>query len=215
MSEEEKYRKEFLLGMYEQLCVENNRNIAFVVQSVSVIIGAFAILALTEKKVIGMDFASILIILICTWFLRLILDSNYWYNRNMAMISNIEREFLLSSDLKDIHYYFGKSRASNSILTNYKAQIWFGSGIAVFVLIYHFYTRIIPGFNESWSNFEFQRCVPYLVFVICIITLFKMQNKQKKKYEEFIANSPGKLKDFKKNDFDTSQINYSIGHPVD
>ncbi|PEC20551.1 MULTISPECIES: hypothetical protein [Bacillus cereus group] len=215
MLEEEKHRKEFLLKMYEQLCIENNRNIGFVVQSVSVIIGAFAILSLTEKKIIDMDIASILIILICTWFLRLILDSNYWYNRNLAMISNIEREFLLSSDLKDIHYYFAKPRAANSMLTNYRAQIWLGSGIAIIILLYHFLTRVLPGINEPWSNFEIQRCVPYIVTLVCICTLLKMQKKQKKKYEEFISQSPGKQQDFRGNDFDISQINYGAGHPVD
>lgn len=214
MNEEVKYRKEFLLKMYEQLCTENNRNINFLVQSVSVLIGIFAILSLTEKGLISLDIATIVIILICTWFIRLIIDSNYWYNRNLAIISNIEKEFLLNSDLKDVQHYFSGKRDKNSFLSNYKTHLLLGIGISVIMILTHFVIRIFPGFFQDFSNFQWTPVFPYLILSWCIFSIVKFQKKQSMKYSEFIDFSPGKISDYEGKIFESEKYSNSVGHPT-
>src|SRR3546814_2866580 len=44
---------------------------------------------------ISLDVAASLIILLCAWLYAHMLDAAYWYNRNLVIIANIERQFLL------------------------------------------------------------------------------------------------------------------------
>lgn len=132
-------------------------------------------------------------------------DASYWYNRNLAIIANIERQFLKKEDLKNIHYYFGKHRSKNVMLTHLQIQYALGLGLAVLVLLYHFFTRIVPGFDAPWKNFEFPRALPYVFTIIAIAYLKKLRDNRNKSYAEFIENSPGIT-------VDTSDISYGIGH---
>ena len=120
---EQTNREKFLLHMYDQMLNDINRHIIVVWQSISVLVGAFAIFALAEKQVISVDVASALLILIAGWSLAHHLDASYWYNRNLAIIANIEKQFLSSGDLSEIHYYFGSHRPNNKMITHLRIQL--------------------------------------------------------------------------------------------
>ena len=109
-------RPEFLIEIYKQIMADINRHIVVVWQSIGVLLGSFAIMGLAEKKVLSLDFAAGLFIAICAWSLALLIDSSYWYNRNLCIIANIERLFLRSEDLQQVHYYFGAHRPNNGRL---------------------------------------------------------------------------------------------------
>lgn len=198
-------RDELLLKMYEQMFNDINRHIMVIWQSISVILGAFAIFVLVEKKIITIDVASAVIILLITWLVAHLYDASYWYNRNLVIIANIERQFLKNSDLKDIHYYFGKHRPNNSMLTHLKIQYALGIGLLIIIVLFHFFSRILPGLNLPLSNFEFIRSIPYISLFISVIFLMNIRKRRIKSYEEFIANSPGI-------DIDTKEISYGVGH---
>ena len=109
-ADKSKRRSDFLIAMYAQLMNDINRHIVVVWQSVGVLFGAFAVFALVEKKVISLDIAASLIVILCAWVIAHVYDAGYWYNRNLVIIANIERQFLRRSDLHDIHYYFGEQK---------------------------------------------------------------------------------------------------------
>src|SRR5690348_12295057 len=92
-----KNREEFLMRVYDQMFNDIDTHILVVWQSVGVLVGAFAIFALTEKQVITLDVAASLIILIAAWLIGHLYDASYWYNRNLVIIANIERQFLRQS----------------------------------------------------------------------------------------------------------------------
>ena len=100
----EKARSDFLIAMYNQMMNDINRHIIVVWQDVGVLLGAFAVFALVEKQILSLDIATALIILLCIWMLAHVYDASYWYNRNLVIIANIERQFLRDSDLKEIHF---------------------------------------------------------------------------------------------------------------
>ncbi|SHJ87207.1 hypothetical protein SAMN04487911_1484 [Arenibacter nanhaiticus] len=130
-------RDEFLLKMYEQMFNDIDRHHKIVWQVIGVLVGSFAFIALAEKGFIPIDIAVAVIVLLALWVIAHVYDSNYWYNRNLVIISNIERQFLQSSDLKDIQYYFGEHRDKNAVQTSLKIQLYIAYGIILVFLLYH------------------------------------------------------------------------------
>jgi hypothetical protein len=201
-------RKEFLVSMYDQMFNDIDTHILVVWQSVGVVVGAFAVFALVEKNIIPTDYACSLMILLSAWLLAHLYDASYWYNRNLVIIANIERQFLKATDLKDIQYYFGKHRKKSAMLTHLKIQYALGVGIGVLFTLYHFTLRVLPGIHAPIQNFEFSRSLPYIVALAAAIFLWRLRVNRIGSYEEFLQNSPG-IK------VDTSGIQYGIGHPTD
>ncbi|WP_157761385.1 hypothetical protein [Chryseobacterium camelliae] len=202
-------RKEFLTKIYDQMFNDIDRHHKIVWQTIGVLVGAFAVLALIEKHVISIDIATGLIILLACWVIGHVYDSNYWYNRNLVIIANIERQFLLASDLKEIHYYFGKHRNKNSIQTSLKIQMYFCLSVISIFIVYHFSESIYPGFELELNkdNFCPQKIIPYFALIIGIIFIIWIRYKRIKNYDEFLKNSPGIT-------VDTTGITFGNGHPI-
>lgn len=198
-------REELLLKMYDQMFNDINRHIMVVWQSIGVVVGAFAIFSLVEKHVVSLDIATSIVLLLCGWLLAHLFDAAYWYNRNLVIIANIERQFLTQDDLKNIHYYFGQHRPKNKMIEHLRIQQALGLGLSGLVLFYHFIDRVAPGFSAPFSNFDPIRAMPYILALVTFFYLKMLWNHTREKYEEFLANSPGV-------DIDTIGINYGVGH---
>ena len=201
-------RREFLLKMYDQMFNDINTHILVVWQSVGVVVGAFAVFALVEKNIIAIDYACSLMVMLCAWLLANLYDASYWYNRNLVIIANIERQFLNPNDLKAIQYYFGKHRKKSAMLSHLKIQYSLGLGIGLLFVLYHFVSRVLPGIRSPIRNFEFSRCLPYLFVVLSLVLLWLLRRNRIDSYTEFLANSPGIT-------VDTTGIGYGVGHPID
>lgn len=199
-------RDHFLIAMYNQLMGDINRHIIVVWQSVGALFGTIVLFSLIEKNVISYDWAAALALLLVIWVIAHVYDAGYWYNRNLCMIANIERQFLKVSDLKDIHYYFGKHRDVNSMLTHLRIQGALGLGVAAVVLIFHFFKVLVPIF-EARQEFSLQVLLPWVFGVIGVVIWCKLGGYYQSKYNEFIKNSPGIT-------IDTSGIEYEKGHPT-
>lgn len=201
----DKDRKELLLRMYDQLFNDINRHILVIWQSVGVVVGAFALFALAEKNILPFDLGVALILALIGWLFAHLYDAAYWYNRNIAMVANIEKEFLADEDLKKIHYYFGKPRPKNAMLTHLKIQRFLGLLIAFVVLLFHFLGRVLPGIGVPWSAFDPMRSLPYVIILPIVIYLVRLRRNRNKSYQEFLKNSPGRK-------VDTTGIIYGVGH---
>jgi hypothetical protein len=197
-------REEFLISMYNQLMNDINRHIVVVWQSIATLVAAVATFSLVKDNILSTDIASSIVLLACIWLLAHVYDASYWYNRNLVIIANIERQFLIRSDLNDIHYYFGEHRPKNVMLSHLEIQKWLGISVAILVLFGHFVKEILP-LISSFKDFELLNLSPWIIaFYGCLIW-----NSQyligRKKYKEFLDNSPGIT-------IDTSEIKYDIGH---
>jgi hypothetical protein len=201
-------REEMLLKMYDQMFNDINRHILVVWQSIGVLVGAFAIFTLVEKEVVSLDIAASIILLLSAWLLAHLFDAAYWYNRNLVIIANIERQFLQNSDLKDIHYYFGAHRQKNKMIEHLRIQMALGIGLGLIVLAYHFIERILPNLSAPLNNFDPARGLPYLLILISFFYLRWLKKHCSDKYEEFMKNSPGIV-------VDTNGIEYGVGHAHD
>lgn len=187
----DEHRHEMLLRMYDQLMNDINRHLTVIWQSVSVLVGAFALLALAEKNIIPVDIGVSLIILIVGWLLAHLYDAGYWYNRNLVIIANIERQFLRNTDVKDIHCYFVRHRNKNELIEHLKIQYWLGLGIGLIVVVYHYSARIQPWPFPPYGRFEFLKSLPYIVLVLCVIMVKRLRDDREGKYQDFKRKSPG------------------------
>jgi len=202
-------RDQFLLKMYEQMFNDIDRHHKLVWQVIGVLVGSFAVIAFVEKGLIPIDLAVSIIVILSLWVIAHVYDSNYWYNRNLVIISNIERQFLKKADLKDIQYYFGEHRNKNAVQTSLKIQLFIGWGVILIIILYHFFTQVYPGFSLSFENSSIDpfKAVPYVVLGLFSFFLVRLKKKRENDYQEFLDNSPGIS-------IDTSGINYGGGHPI-
>ena len=211
MNNNESARKEFLLHMYDQMFNDINRHISVVWQPITVLVGSIALIAAGIRDILSIDLAVAFIIVLVGWLIANLYDSAYWYNRNLVIIANIERQFLMQADLRHIHYYFGKHRSKQSIMTHIRIQWWLGLVIGGLILLYHFFTEVLkicPYISTLATNFRLELTLPYIAAVVIFILTFLLRKHRIKSYDEFIKNSPGI-------DIDTTGIDYGVGHPID
>lgn len=187
-------RQTFLLEMYKKMWDNIDRHIIVVWQSVGVLAGALATFAIADQKnmFFVLDYASAFVVLTAAWQVAHVFDANFWYNRNLLIIANIERQFLVPEDVREIHLYFRKHRESSDMLGHLKVQRFFGLAVLALVLIRHLALRVLPGLCSPWSNFEWQRTLPYLAVVGGGWFLIKLAKQQQKSYETLKTTSPGK-----------------------
>lgn len=184
-------RDDFLMEMYKQMWTNINRHILVVWQSVSVLLGTLAAFALVEKNIISLDVACTLVLIISTWLVAHTIDANYWFNRNLAIISNIERQFLRPNDLCLIHSYFNGHRKGGPLLDHLAVQALLGGTFSLLVLIYHFIERVLPGIGSSWTGFQPVRTLPYVTAIVAVPLLWWWHGDATRKYETFRKESPG------------------------
>lgn len=184
-------RDEFLLEMYRQMFNDINRHITVAWQSAGVVLSAFAVFALVENNIISADIATTIVVLCCGWLSLHLVDSGYWYNRNLVIIANIERQFLVRSDLRDIHSYFGKHRPNNKMIGHIRIQSFLLFTLSGVVLLYHLFTRVVPGLGSPWSSFDPVRALPYTAAAAAIIYGVRFRASRIESYNEFVRESPG------------------------
>lgn len=205
-NEADKDRSTFLIAMYNQMMNDINRHIIVVWQSVGVLFAAFAALALAEKGIVPVDVGITIIVIVCAWVVAHVYDASYWYNRNLVIIANIERQFLRPSDAKEIHYYFVEHRKAGAMITHLEIQLGLALGIAALVVAFHYLTVVQP--NWDWSaRIRWIGFLPYVGTAILIGVWVRSAQKAKARYENFLRNSPGKT-------IEVTGIVHGPGHPV-
>jgi len=161
-------------------------------QCIGVLAGAFVILALVEKEIVSLDVAISMIILIAGWLLWNLQDASYWYNRNLCIVANIERQLFRRSDTKSIHYYMGQHRPQRMI-AHLRIQYCLGVGIIGMFIFYHFFERIVPGFSVpvDRTTLELKQALPYITLLFVVVLLVILKREHNRKYRDFLDKSPG------------------------
>lgn len=197
-------RDELLLKMYDQMFSDINRHILVVWQSVGVLVGAFSLFSLVERELVPLDIASALMVLLAGWLVAHLYDAAYWYNRNLVIIANIERQFLRREDLHEIQYYFGAHRPDR-MFTHLRIQYALAVGLSGIVLVYHFCLRVLPYLGPDWRLIQPAASVPYLTLLVAGFYLERLRRQRAASYAEFVRNSPGI-------DVETIGVSYGVGH---
>jgi hypothetical protein len=183
-------RDNFLLAMYNQMWGNINRHILVIWQSVGALLGAFALLALIEKNVFPVDLACSLLVVICAWVGAHVIDANYWFARNLLIITNIERQFLSPQDLRNVHPYFQDHRKP-SLLDHLLVQGCLAATVFLLIVGWHLITRVLPGVRLPWNDFQLLRSLPYAVTLVSVVLLILFKTKEKRSYEALLRDAPG------------------------
>lgn len=184
------YRKEFLLKMYEQTFNNINRHIMTSWQAITALISAFVFLSLTEKNIISLDWAAFLLLIVIVFLVAQLIDSSDWYNRNQAIIVNIERQFLIETDQKEIHDFFSKHRPGN-LIQDFQIKFYFAVALGYAIIVLHFSKRIIP--MIMGKKIECAALILYFSVLFIVPWMAMYYRRRVKKYLSDIANSPGKI----------------------
>jgi len=185
-------RKEFLFHIYEQMWLNINRHILVVWQSVGVVVGSFAALSLVEKRVVTLDVAAILILLLATWLVAHTHDANVWFYRNHTVIRNIERQFFSVEDKDTIHPFFCEQRDPRKMLMHLKIQKLLGYSVAGVILLHHLKERMLPALVVVVPVTEFAfRATPYLVAAVLLVVIARFAKRSREKNRHMADNSPG------------------------
>jgi predicted signal transduction protein with EAL and GGDEF domain len=72
-----------------------NRHLTVSWQAVAVVAGSFVLFfGLAERPTISLDAAVAMMLILVAFQLCHVYDANTWFNRNLEIVSNIERQFL-------------------------------------------------------------------------------------------------------------------------
>jgi hypothetical protein len=179
-------REEFLLHIYDQAHDNINRQFGYVWQSAGLVAAVFGVFAFAEEKHVPLELPTILFVIVAAWYLAHVIDANLWFNRNLLIIANIERTFLLKSDLRNIHHFFEAHRPRNKMLGHLRIQVALVTALDVFVLWWHHTKRIAePQCVPPW------RYSPYAVFCLSALVLVWFWSESKAHYELLRSKSPG------------------------
>lgn len=183
-------RPDFLVAMYGQLMSDINRHIVVVWQMVSVVGAAIVGLVVAEKQGVPTAYATIVALVVIAWVLEHLHDSNYWYNRNLVMITNIERVFLKRDDIDNIHPYFSGHRPVRSFLEHLAIQRRYALIVAGLVFAYFFARSVYPTL-DSRAAIDISKVLAAGVFLAVIWRDRALLGKYDGKYEQYLKISPG------------------------
>ncbi len=167
-------RKDFLIAMYKELFNNVDRHISLSWQSISIIASFLATIMLTEKFEVPSVITVFFLIVVIAWTMARLIDAEHWYDRNIHIISNIEKQFLIRpEDSEEIHFYFTKNRTIKSRLESVTIQryattfIWF---LAIFYSIWRVPENVEKNmivFGQNNLHFE-----PYIIIIFSIVLVF-------------------------------------------
>lgn len=188
-------RDNFLLEMYNQMWGNINRHIVVVWKSATLLASSLALVGVAEKELIDRNACYVVMILCVWWFISHTIDSNLWFRRNMAIIGNIEKQFLNRNDGENISYYtvipHQKFKSKNFFLADhFLIQVMFAIALSAVLMTFHFSLYVWPTLNWN-SKIDFMLCSPYATFIIATILLVLHWIKNKNSYSTFIEKSPG------------------------
>jgi low affinity Fe/Cu permease len=187
-------RYDFLKTMYSEMWGNVNRHLMLIWQSVGVLGAALAVFSLTEKNVLSLDVASSVVVLLCAWLIANAYVASAWFNRNQAIISNIERQFLKSEDLIDIQPYFQSRRKLGDMTEHVELQWLLGVSLGISVLVGDFVTEIWPFLNKLCSLTP-MRVLPFVTGVMGAIACLYFRRRSLAGERGFLESCPIRIED--------------------
>ena len=179
--------EKILIEMYSQLMHDVNRHIVIVWQSICMLIAAITAFALIKDNLFSLDMAASVALIACIWLLVHVYDSSFWYNRNTAIIANIEKQFLRQDDSGAMKSFFSENQPKG-VYISHCIQRALGMSVAILVLGFQFYETILP-ILLARTDFEAFNSAPWFIAACGILIWVIKAHSNVKKYDDFIKSS--------------------------
>jgi hypothetical protein len=183
-------REVFLLEVYKQCSAHLNRHVSSIWQCIAVLVAAGATLGL-DKTTPLLDYAVSAALLSCAWFAAMALDASAWFNRNISIITNVERLFLAESDVRLVHPFFAMEHKPDRLIQQLHVQLLLGGSIAGLLLLFHASHRTFLPVSCS-SLDDGVRFLPWLVTATSLAYLRRVWVRQVRQQREIDRLSPGR-----------------------
>lgn len=186
-------RKEFLLAMYKELFNNIDRHISLSWQSISIVASFLTAFILTEKFKVPSLITVFFLIVVIAWTIARLIDAEHWYERNIHIISNIEKIFLTEKDDdKHIHFYFKYNRTKKNKLESVLIQS-FASTILWMISLGYYVWRIPKSIKENSYMFDPSQEIIFLITfsVMVAILLYIYSQNNIRAIETLRTKSPG------------------------
>ena len=188
-------REEFLVEVYRQCSAHLDRHVLIPWQSVGVIGAALAVFLLEGGPGSSreeLDYVLSVAVLLCAWSAANLFDANNWFDRNLHIIANIERQFLVASDAKEVHPFFQEHRFQRDgykvrLLRHFRIHLAMTVGIWALVLLFHFSHR-----HPAVADLCTARALPYLMTIAGVLFVFWIRAKTASDTASLFKSAPGK-----------------------
>ena len=181
-------RTAFLLAMYKAAWDNINRHLLVVWQSMTALLTALGASYLSGRDLITPDLATTIVVLAAGWSVAHSVDAKGWYNRNLHIITNIERQFLLPEDQHAVHPFFARGPRRSTMIEHLRIQAALAFAIGGLALAQHFLDRVVPGINGG-SSFDPNRCLPYVAAIGALGFLLWLHRSVNAGYEKLTSLS--------------------------
>jgi hypothetical protein len=186
-------RQQFLINMYNQMWNNTTRHITLIWQPITVIFTIIGSILAAELQNLNFFIVYILIFfayLVIGWFLAHVYDSSGWVNRNLVIISNIEKQFLIAKDAKEIHPYFNTDPKKREMIEHFKIQFFLGLALGFAVTVYYVGKIIQTGICYSNNAYiPATGVLPVIGLVIAAIYVYSVRQSCEKSYTYLIEQN--------------------------
>ena len=118
------------------------------------------------------------------------MDAGSWFNRNLALIRNIEREFLSSSDQAAIHPFFAEKHRGAKLVEHFRIQVALAAVIWSLAILEHLAFRM-PAFCSDGARGKALLLLPYVLSTVLFAGLAWLRGHYRAKHESLVSQSPG------------------------
>jgi len=181
----------FLLEIYKQCSSHLGRHVSAMWQCLAVLV-AFGASVRTDTRDRTLDYGITLVVVLCTWLIASSIDASAWFNRNIAIVRNIERLFLESRDVEYVHPFFAGPPRDGKIIMHFRIQIAFAITLETLALGLHFGSRVADGFALPLRSLEVSRMLPYLISSLSALGMWRLMIAHRTQQRDADRLSPGR-----------------------
>lgn len=183
-------RRAFLLQMYTECSGHLDRHVSSVWECLAVLAAAVAAVTVDSEKVV-FDFAIAIAASVCVWFAASSIDASSWFNRNITIISNIERLFLERGDATLVHRYFLPPHRAPKMISHFRIHLALACLVGTLLILLHAHLRVLPVLGalslEYWS-----RMLPLVIGSVGLVGLPSLACHYKSEQNLDNTATPGK-----------------------
>ena len=150
------------------------------------------VIALAARGYLPVPIAVLFALLIPFWGALNIIDSNYWSQRAIGFLANVEAVYFSQSDVRHFHPYVGH-HPRYKLLDSLKYQLWVVIGL-VGVVVAFFVIKALQWADKSGSLDRASLALwgsPIVALCLLLTIVVWVYQKRARDYHDFVSKSPG------------------------
>jgi hypothetical protein len=192
-------RHEFIMHYYDMAVQDLSTHFNIGWQTIATVAGSVVVLGLGEQGFLPIPIAITVVLVLSTWGLLNIIDSDFWTKRAIAFLANVEALYFYSSDKEVFNPYIGKHPPAK-MQSSLKAQRFAVMFVMILTFLYYgqsVFSRTdqLRKFSDWYISTEPYNILMWMFPIICLIisgwVILNAIKKRTNDYFDFVTTSPG------------------------